>query len=98
MPVVAIIDGVKIMFFFDDHAPPHFHVEFAEYKAQIRLDTLDVLDRAVARTKNGNGPQVGIDPAGSPFLPHGAAQPLAATQGKFRDPLWFQARTRDSDS
>jgi hypothetical protein len=44
MPVVAIIDGVKIMFFFDDHAPPHFHVEFAEYKAQIRLDTLDVLE------------------------------------------------------
>jgi hypothetical protein len=29
MPTVAIVDGVKIQFFFSDHLPVRFHVEFA---------------------------------------------------------------------
>jgi hypothetical protein len=29
--------------FFRDHAPPHFHVEYSGYEAQIAIDTFDVL-------------------------------------------------------
>ncbi len=43
MPTVAIVDGVKIQFFFGDHPPPHFHVDFGDHKAQIRIDDLAVL-------------------------------------------------------
>jgi hypothetical protein len=25
MPTIAIVDGVKIQMFYDDHNPPHFH-------------------------------------------------------------------------
>ena len=35
MPVVAIVDGVKIEFYPDEHPPPHFHARFAEFVAQI---------------------------------------------------------------
>jgi hypothetical protein len=42
MPTVAIIDGVKIQFYFDEHPPPHFHTVFAEF-AQIQIDPTHVL-------------------------------------------------------
>jgi hypothetical protein len=29
VPTVAIIDGVKIDFYFDEHPPPHFHARYA---------------------------------------------------------------------
>jgi hypothetical protein len=44
MPTVAIVEGVRIMFFFADHQPPHFHTQFAEYQAQIAIESLDILE------------------------------------------------------
>ena len=29
--------------FYDDHAPPHFHVRYGEYRAIIAIDSLAVL-------------------------------------------------------
>jgi hypothetical protein len=43
MPTVAVVEGVKIQLFAQEHPPPHFHAEFAEYRAQIDIVTLDVL-------------------------------------------------------
>ena len=34
MPTVAIIAGVKIQFYPDEHPPPHFHARIAEFVAQ----------------------------------------------------------------
>ena len=42
MPTVATVDGVKIQFYPDDHPPPHFHAEFAEYRATIDIASLTV--------------------------------------------------------
>ena len=39
MPVVAIVDGVKIEFYPDEHPPPHFHARYAEFVAQIEIRT-----------------------------------------------------------
>lgn len=36
--------GIFIRMFFDDHAPPHFHAEYGEYKAQITIDSLEILE------------------------------------------------------
>jgi hypothetical protein len=35
---------VKIQFFFGDHPPLHFHVDFAGVRAQIRLSDLEVIE------------------------------------------------------
>jgi hypothetical protein len=43
MPTVAIVDGVWIRFYADEHPPPHFHAVIAEYQAQIGIEPLQVL-------------------------------------------------------
>ena len=35
MPLVAVLDGIKIQFYWDEHPPPHFHVEYGEHVAVI---------------------------------------------------------------
>jgi hypothetical protein len=41
VPVVAIVDGVKIEFYPDEHPPPH--ARYAEFVAQIEIRTSRVL-------------------------------------------------------
>ncbi len=36
--------GILIRMYWSDHAPPHFHVEYGEYRAQYLIETL-VLSR-----------------------------------------------------
>jgi hypothetical protein len=51
MPIVAIVDGVAIQFFFGDHPPPHFHVRFAEHTALIVIGTLELLEGSLPPAK-----------------------------------------------
>ena len=51
MPTVAEVDGVKIQFYPDEHAPPHFHAIFAEFAAQIRIYPTEVLRGSLPRNK-----------------------------------------------
>ncbi|MDR6287399.1 hypothetical protein HNR47_003429 [Methylopila jiangsuensis] len=51
MPTVALLDGVKIKFYHDDHAPPHFHASYGEFEAQIEIATLDVIAGSLPRTQ-----------------------------------------------
>jgi hypothetical protein len=39
--------------FFDEHAPPHFHVAYGEFKASIRIDPLEVLEGQLPRRALG---------------------------------------------
>jgi hypothetical protein len=43
MPVVAIINGIKIEFYFDEHPPPHFHARYGEFVAQIDVQNLEII-------------------------------------------------------
>ena len=43
MPVVATFDGIKIMFYNDEHPPPRFHAKYVEHEAMIDIESLDVL-------------------------------------------------------
>lgn len=36
--------------YFDDHHPPHFHVEYNEYEAQIVIETGEILNGNLPRT------------------------------------------------
>jgi hypothetical protein len=51
MPTVAIIDGMKVQFFPNEHPPPHFHVVYAEYRALIRIDTMELWKGRLPRSK-----------------------------------------------
>ena len=51
MPTVAMVDGVKVIFYRNDHLPPHFHAAFAEHQALISLESLDVLEGALPKAK-----------------------------------------------
>jgi hypothetical protein len=42
MPVVAVVDGVKIVFYANEHLPAHFHALIAEHRAVIDIVALRV--------------------------------------------------------
>ncbi len=43
MPTISSFFGLVIQMFWREHAPPHFHVLYAEYEAEIDIRTLEVL-------------------------------------------------------
>lgn len=51
MPTLAIIDGVKIQIYFDDHPPPHFHAAHDGEIVQIGIADLDVLRGSLSQPK-----------------------------------------------
>jgi hypothetical protein len=44
MPEISRFLGIIIKMFFDDHNPPHFHVEYGEFKAVIDIRTAELLE------------------------------------------------------
>jgi hypothetical protein len=51
MPKVSSFYGIIIMMFFKEHNPPHFHVKYGEFKAQIRISDLGIIEgKLPART------------------------------------------------
>jgi len=44
MPTVAIVAGIAIVFYYDDHEPPHFHARGADFIARILIADGTVLD------------------------------------------------------
>lgn len=38
MPEIQRFYGIIIYMFYNDHNPPHFHVEYGEYKAVVNFD------------------------------------------------------------
>lgn len=44
MPCISIFYSIKIMMFFDEHNPPHFHANFAEFNAIILINENCVYD------------------------------------------------------
>ncbi|MGA2441387.1 MAG: DUF4160 domain-containing protein [Tepidisphaeraceae bacterium] len=40
MPTISVFFGITIRMYFDDHAPPHFHVYYGEHAATIDIETL----------------------------------------------------------
>ncbi|MBL8041386.1 MAG: DUF4160 domain-containing protein [Nitrospira sp.] len=44
MPELCRFFGIIITMYYDDHAPPHFHVRYSDYKAIMGIDSLMLLD------------------------------------------------------
>ena len=43
MPIISIFFGIIIRVFHKDHHPPHFHVQYGEFKAIIEIKTGKIL-------------------------------------------------------
>jgi Domain of unknown function (DUF4160) len=39
VPTIAYFLGIAVRMFFNDHDPPHFHVQYQGYRARISIDT-----------------------------------------------------------
>ena len=51
MPKISSFYGIIIMMFFNEHNPPHFHVKYGEFKAQIRISDFGIIEgKLPART------------------------------------------------
>ncbi|MEK6573264.1 MAG: DUF4160 domain-containing protein [Chloroflexota bacterium] len=50
MPTLCIFDGIKILMYYRDHLPPHFHAERAEEAAEIGIDPIMILEGGLSRT------------------------------------------------
>jgi len=44
MPEISRFYGIRVMMFYDGHNPPHFHVEYNEYNAVIRIADLAITE------------------------------------------------------
>jgi hypothetical protein len=60
MPTISTFYGILIKMYWDDHAPPHFHAEYAGAEAVIAIQTLDGGAWKVAARSGLVGQRVGI--------------------------------------
>jgi len=44
MPEISRFLGIKIFMYFNEHNPPHFHIQYNEHKASIRIETLGIME------------------------------------------------------
>jgi hypothetical protein len=51
MPVVAVVDGVKIAFYANEHPPAHFHAIIAEHRAVFDIATLTITAGSLPASK-----------------------------------------------
>lgn len=40
MPEICRFLGISIRMFFNDHDPPHFHVQYNEFRATVEIESL----------------------------------------------------------
>jgi Domain of unknown function (DUF4160) len=44
VPEISRFFGIIITMYFSDHQPPHFHVRYGEWKAQMTIETISILN------------------------------------------------------
>lgn len=49
MPTISMFYGILIQMYWDEHAPPHFHASYGEYKATVLIKDLCMGDGDLPR-------------------------------------------------
>lgn len=44
MPEISRFLGIKIFMYYNEHNPPHFHVQYNDFRASINISNFGVLD------------------------------------------------------
>jgi hypothetical protein len=50
MPTIAYFLGITVRMYFNDHAPPHFHVRYQGFRARVLISSGEVIDGHVPPT------------------------------------------------
>lgn len=50
MPTLSIFDGIKIIMYYRDHLPPHFHAERGDESAEIGIDPIMIIEGQISRS------------------------------------------------
>lgn len=50
MPTVSLFFGILIRMYFDDHNPPHFHVQYGDHEAEIAIQDGALVSGSLPRT------------------------------------------------
>jgi len=43
MPEICRFSGIIIRMFYNEHNPPHFHAYYNDFKAEISIETLEII-------------------------------------------------------
>lgn len=49
MPTISMFYGILIQMYWDEHAPPHFHAIYGEFKATIDIRKLVIIEGSFPR-------------------------------------------------
>jgi len=49
MPTISMFYGILIQMYWDEHAPPHFHATYGEFKATVDIRLLAISDGNLPR-------------------------------------------------
>lgn len=50
MPTISTFYGIRILLYFNDHNPPHFHARYGEHEAEIAIANGEVLEGSLPRS------------------------------------------------
>ncbi len=53
LPTISTFFGIVIRMYYDEHAPPHFHVHYGEYAAVFDIKTLGIRNGKLPRRAVG---------------------------------------------
>ena len=51
MPAVAVVEGVKIVFYANEHPPAHFHAVIAEHRAVVNIADMKIVAGSLPAAK-----------------------------------------------
>lgn len=51
MPTIAIVDGVVLMMYVNDHPPPHVHARLAEHRCKVSIMNGEVMSGTLPNSK-----------------------------------------------
>ena len=63
MPEISRFYGIIIYMFYEDHAPPHFHVKYNENEAVISLENFAVTQGKLPAKSNWASNGMGYNPS-----------------------------------
>jgi len=49
MPEISRFPGIVVAMYYNDHAPPHFHVRYGDREARISIESLEILDGRIPK-------------------------------------------------
>ena len=53
MPEISRFFGIRILMFYNDHAPPHFHAEYGGERVSLEIQSLAVIEGRIQRRALG---------------------------------------------